>query len=45
LILKHRNGETGEVILSWIDRYTKFGNLDYGTYDMSSGGDGSPIPF
>jgi replicative DNA helicase len=30
LILKHRNGETGEVVLSWIDRYTKFGNLDYG---------------
>ncbi|MDR2163027.1 MAG: replicative DNA helicase [Clostridiales Family XIII bacterium] len=36
LILKHRNGETGEVILSWVGRYTKFANLDYGTYDAGS---------
>jgi replicative DNA helicase len=35
LILKHRNGETGEVILSWIDRYTKFGNVDYEKHEPS----------
>ncbi|MDR2610929.1 MAG: replicative DNA helicase [Clostridiales Family XIII bacterium] len=29
LILKHRNGETGEVILSWIGRYTKFGDASF----------------
>jgi replicative DNA helicase len=32
LILKHRNGETGEVILSWIDRYTKFADIEYTEY-------------
>jgi replicative DNA helicase len=45
LILKHRNGETGEVILSWIDRYTKFGNVDYGKYDASPEADERPAPF
>jgi replicative DNA helicase len=30
LILKHRNGETGDVTLSWIGKYTKFGSTDYG---------------
>jgi replicative DNA helicase len=32
LILKHRNGETGDITLSWIGRYTKFGNLDFGNH-------------
>ncbi|MDR1042924.1 MAG: replicative DNA helicase [Clostridiales Family XIII bacterium] len=45
LILKHRNGETGEVILSWIDRYTKFGNVDYGKHDAPPGADMEPPPF
>jgi replicative DNA helicase len=43
LILKHRNGETGEVVLSWIDRYTKFGNVEYGKY--SAGANAEPAPF
>jgi replicative DNA helicase len=45
LILKHRNGETGEVILSWVDRYTKFADLDYGSYDESAGADYEIAPF
>ncbi|MDR1292911.1 MAG: replicative DNA helicase [Clostridiales Family XIII bacterium] len=45
LILKHRNGETGEVILSWIDRYTKFGNVDYGKYDAAMAAKPGPAPF
>ncbi|MDR1495568.1 MAG: replicative DNA helicase [Clostridiales Family XIII bacterium] len=45
LILKHRNGETGEVILSWIDRYTKFANLDYGNYDGNVEADYEATPF
>jgi replicative DNA helicase len=28
-IAKHRNGETGEIELSWIGRYTKFADLAY----------------
>jgi replicative DNA helicase len=43
LILKHRNGETGEVIVSWLDRYTRFGNVDYGKYDAFP--DAGPAPF
>jgi replicative DNA helicase len=45
LILKHRNGETGEVILSWVDRYTKFADLDYGSYDGNVGADYEIAPF
>lgn len=30
LIAKHRNGETGEFPLSWIGRFTKFGNWEFG---------------
>jgi replicative DNA helicase len=30
LILKHRNGETGDVTLSWIGKYTKFANTAFG---------------
>jgi replicative DNA helicase len=45
LILKHRNGETGEVILSWIDRYTKFGDLDYNAYDENFGAGGEERPY
>jgi replicative DNA helicase len=33
LILKHRNGETGDVILSWIGRYTKFGEASFESID------------
>jgi replicative DNA helicase len=37
IIAKHRNGETGSVLLSWIGRYTKFADreqddLDYADY-------------
>ena len=28
IIAKHRNGETGQIQLAWIARYTKFGNLE-----------------
>jgi replicative DNA helicase len=56
LILKHRNGETGDVTLSWIGKYTKFGNTDFGhnsggsaNYgdDEPGGGyeDEEPVPF
>jgi replicative DNA helicase len=38
LILKHRNGETGEVLLSWVGKYTKFANLDYGSYNEGVNG-------
>ena len=40
LILKHRNGETEDLVLSWIKRYTKFGNTDYGSFRMLTGGPG-----
>lgn len=29
-IAKHRSGATGSVMLAWIARYTKFGNLEHG---------------
>lgn len=29
LILKHRNGETGDVILRWIGEYTKFADVEF----------------
>lgn len=31
-IAKHRNGATGVVTLAWVGKYTKFGNLERGSY-------------
>jgi replicative DNA helicase len=45
LILKHRNGETGEVLLSWVGRYTKFADLDYGSHDAPFGAGEDDTPF
>jgi replicative DNA helicase len=45
LILKHRNGETGSVILSWVGRYTKFAHLEYGSYDSLPDIENDPPPF
>jgi replicative DNA helicase len=42
LVLKHRNGNTGEALLSWISRNTKFGNLDYNSYDDADAGEARP---
>lgn len=51
LILKHRNGETGDITLSWVKRYTRFGNLDYDS-SLSDAADAAgeyeekePMPF
>jgi len=37
LILKHRNGETGDVMLSWDGRYTKFGEPAFDRLPASYG--------
>jgi replicative DNA helicase len=29
-IAKHRNGETGKIVLRWIGKYMKFGNYNKG---------------
>jgi replicative DNA helicase len=39
LILKHRNGETGDVIMSWDGRYTKFSNVTTERITQNSFGD------
>jgi replicative DNA helicase len=45
LILKHRNGETGEVLLSWVGRYTKFADLEYGEDNASFDTGAEDTPF
>ncbi|MDR2487262.1 MAG: replicative DNA helicase [Clostridiales Family XIII bacterium] len=52
LVLKHRNGETGDVTLSWLGRYTKFANLSrdqgrssYGDLPEEAEGFDEPLPF
>ena len=34
IIAKHRNGATGTVSLAWIDKYTKFANLEINDWDF-----------
>ena len=29
ILAKHRNGATGEVVLTWLGQYTKFGDKSY----------------
>jgi len=38
LILKHRNGETDDLVLSWVKRLTKFGNTDYASFRAVTSG-------
>jgi replicative DNA helicase len=42
IIAKHRNGQTGEVNLRFVDKYAKFVNLET---DFSAFGTPSPIPY
>jgi replicative DNA helicase len=43
LILKHRNGETGDVIMRWEGRYTKFSNVTTERMTPNSFGDSRVI--